>query len=362
MEEINGTTQQTTQLARDGAHAARETSGVARRSHEAVVAVAETMQGIADSSRRIGDIIQVIEGVAFQTNILALNAAVEAARAGEQGRGFAVVAAEVRALAQRTATAAKEIRSLIEESSGRVDVGAARAADARSRMDEAMLSVERVTGVLEDISHATSEQSTGVSRVSAALMDMDGITQQNAAMVEELAAAAHALNHQVQQVHDTIRVFRLTDKDVTLAEEDAVALRREGKQQTTPEGEVIDPKQVLQEHQQHMVDLRNAVMRKLQLDADRLRRDDCCRLGVWLHSASGKRWSHQPQFGELVRQHTTLHQAIGRAADAVNAGQYPQVLGMLESGQTMQQAARATFGVLKTLYERSQQSPEDALS
>ncbi|MFP5467410.1 MAG: methyl-accepting chemotaxis protein [Gammaproteobacteria bacterium] len=230
MEQINGTTQQTTQLARDGAHAARDTSGVARRSHEAVMAVAQTMQEISDSSRQIGDIIQVIEGVAFQTNILALNAAVEAARAGEQGRGFAVVASEVRALAQRTTAAAKEIRQLIEESRERVENGTQRSAEARSRMDEAMGSVERVAHVLEDISHATVEQSTGVSRISNALVDMDAITQQNAAMVEELAATAQSLNHQVRQVQDSIRVFRLTDRDVTLAEADAVAMRKESKQ------------------------------------------------------------------------------------------------------------------------------------
>jgi aerotaxis receptor len=230
MEEINGTTQQTTQLARDGAQAARETAMVARRSHEAVLAVAQTMQEIAESSRRIGDIIQVIEGVAFQTNILALNAAVEAARAGEQGRGFAVVAAEVRALAQRTAAAAKEIRALIEESRARVDAGSTRTADARTRMDEAMRSVEQVAAVLEDISHATAEQSTGVSRVSAAVVDLDGITQQNAAMVEELAAASRAMDHQVQQVYDSIRIFRLADGDISLAETDAVALRRQMKE------------------------------------------------------------------------------------------------------------------------------------
>ena len=256
MEEINGTTQHTSQLSQDGAQVARETSGAARRSNEAVVAVADTMQGIADSSKRIGDIIQVIEGVAFQTNILALNAAVEAARAGEQGRGFAVVAAEVRALAQRTSAASREIRDLIEESGQRVEVGAQRTADARMRMDEAMHSVERVSSVLEEISHATQEQTTGVSRVSAALMDMDGITQQNAAMVEELAAAAKSLNHQVEQVHDSIRVFRLTDRDITLAETDAVELRRAGKKASPGADGSVDPEEVMREHQKCVVDLR----------------------------------------------------------------------------------------------------------
>ena len=268
MEEINGTTQHTSQLSQDGAQVARDTSGAARRSNEAVVAVAETMQGIADSSKRIGDIIQVIEGVAFQTNILALNAAVEAARAGEQGRGFAVVAAEVRALAQRTSAASREIRDLIEESGQRVEVGAQRTADARMRMDEAMQSVERVSSVLEDISHATQEQTTGVSRVSSALMDMDGITQQNAAMVEELAAAAKSLNHQVEQVHDSIRVFRLTDRDITLAETDAVELRKAGKKASPGADGSVDQEEVMREHQKCVVDLRNAILRKLQMDVN----------------------------------------------------------------------------------------------
>ncbi len=347
MEEINGTTQQTTQLARDGAGTARETSGVARRSHEAVLAVAQTMQEISDSSRRIGDIIQVIEGVAFQTNILALNAAVEAARAGEQGRGFAVVAAEVRALAQRTTAAAKEIRDLIEESRGRVDAGTARTAEARARMDEAMASVEKVATVLENIAHATSEQSTGVARVSTALVDLDGITQQNAAMVEELAAAAQSLNSQVEQVHSSIRVFRLTDRDTTLAEVDAVALRKESKEAHAGSG--IDYQEVLQSHQKYMVDLRNAVLRKLTLEVDRFRRDDCCDVGEWIAGAGGQRYGHAPAFRELVQHHHALHQELGRAAEAINQKRMDDASRLLESGQSVHHASRAMMAALKAL-------------
>ena len=231
MDQIGGTVRQTSALAGEGAQVARETAGVAQRSQEAVHSVVDTMQEIADSSRRIGDIIQVIEGVAFQTNILALNAAVEAARAGEQGRGFAVVAAEVRALAQRTGTAAKEIRALIEESRGRVEAGGQRAGDAKLRMDEVMEAVARVRGLLEQIDSAAREQSIGVSQVGESVQHLDSITQQNAAMVEELASAAQALNHQVGMVHNTIRVFRLTDKDKTLAEVDAVELRKQGREE-----------------------------------------------------------------------------------------------------------------------------------
>jgi len=227
MEQINGTIQHTARSAREGEQAAADAAAVARRSHEAVCAVGEQMQQIAESSRRIGDIIQVIESVAFQTNILALNAAVEAARAGEQGRGFAVVAAEVRALAQRTSEAAKEIRQLIEESRNRVQMGDQRTQEAQARMDEAMLSVERVTALLGTISQSAQEQSAGVAQISEAVSQLDTITQQNAAMVEELSASATSLSRQVERVHSNIRVFKLTASEHSLAEEDAVALRRQ---------------------------------------------------------------------------------------------------------------------------------------
>jgi aerotaxis receptor len=234
MDEIGGTVRQTSDLVGEGARFARETAGVAQRSQEAVHGVVNTMQQITDSSRRIGDIIQVIEGVAFQTNILALNAAVEAARAGEQGRGFAVVATEVRALAQRTDTAAKEIRTLIEESRERVEAGGERAGEARQRMDEVAAAVARVSDVLAQIDAASREQSVGVGQVGEAVQQMDAITQQNAAMVEELAASASALDAQVGRVHAAIRVFRLTDQDKSLAEVDAVGLRRAQHDEAAP--------------------------------------------------------------------------------------------------------------------------------
>jgi aerotaxis receptor len=226
MDTINQTVAETTRLAAEGAVLAENTAHVARRSQEAVQTVGHSMASIAESSRRIGDIIQVIEGVAFQTNILALNAAVEAARAGESGRGFAVVASEVRALAQRTTGAAREIRQLIEESRQRVDEGNQRTTDAQARMDEAMAAVDKVTAVLENIRQATSDQQSGIGEISEAVSHLERITQQNAAMVEELAASSQTLTSQVNQVHSTMQVFRLTSTDTTLAEIDAVALRK----------------------------------------------------------------------------------------------------------------------------------------
>lgn len=233
LEEITGTVRNTAQLAHDGSAFAREATDVSQRSHEAVQSARATMTEIEESSRKIGEILQLIEGVAFQTNILALNAAVEAARAGEQGRGFAVVAAEVRALAQRTTAAARDVRALINESNERVSKGSERTEQALSRMGEAMSAVSKTAALLSQIESASREQELGVSQINQAVAQLDAITQQNAAMSEELFSVAEAQDKHVQSVHNTIRVFKLTDKDKTLAEEDAVALRRKMNPQLT---------------------------------------------------------------------------------------------------------------------------------
>jgi methyl-accepting chemotaxis protein len=171
--------------------------------------VVETMKGINDSSRRIADIITVIDGIAFQTNILALNAAVEAARAGEQGRGFAVVASEVRSLAQRSAEAAKEIKSLITASVEQVGQGSALVDRAGSKMQDVVDSIRRVTDIMSEISAASNEQAIGVSQVSEAIAQMDQNTQQNAGLVEESAASAEVLRQQAEEMVRTVSVFRL---------------------------------------------------------------------------------------------------------------------------------------------------------
>jgi methyl-accepting chemotaxis protein len=168
------------------------------------------MQGISDSSRKIGDIIGVIDGIAFQTNILALNAAVEAARAGEQGRGFAVVAAEVRSLAQRSADAAKEIKALIGRSVEQVEQGTALVDQAGKTMNEIVGSIQRVSDIVAEINVASVEQSSGISQVGNAVGQMDQTTQQNAALVEQSAAAAESLKAQAQQLVQMVAVFKLT--------------------------------------------------------------------------------------------------------------------------------------------------------
>jgi aerotaxis receptor len=231
MEQINGTVKQSAASSAQGARLAAEATQVADRSHSGVLGVVQAMEGISDSSRRIAEIIHVIEGVAFQTNILALNAAVEAARAGDAGRGFAVVASEVRTLAQRTAGAAREIKQLISESTERVNIGTRLTQDARQRMTEALQSVASVNAVLGEISTAAVEQQSGVSQVNEAVTHMDAITQQNAAMVEQLAAATQSLNGQVQEVTSSMRLFRLRAGEHNITELDAVALRREAAQE-----------------------------------------------------------------------------------------------------------------------------------
>jgi methyl-accepting chemotaxis protein len=188
---------------------ALQASTVAVRGGEVVGQVVETMQGINASSRKIADIIQVIDGIAFQTNILALNAAVEAARAGDQGRGFAVVASEVRSLAGRSAEAAKEIKALINASVERVEHGTALVDRAGVTMTEVVNSIKRVTDLMGEISAANNEQSTDVSEVAEVVMQMDQTTQQNAALVEQMAAAASSLRAQAQDLVQTVAVFKL---------------------------------------------------------------------------------------------------------------------------------------------------------
>ena len=182
---------------------------MAAKGGEVVAQVVETMKGINDSSRKIADIIQVIDSIAFQTNILALNAAVEAARAGEQGKGFAVVAGEVRNLAQRSAEAAKEIKQLITASVERVEQGTAQADEAGHTMVDVVNAIRRVTELMSQISTASHEQSMGVAQVGEAVTQLDQVTQQNAALVEEMAAAADSLKMQAQDLVTGVDVFRL---------------------------------------------------------------------------------------------------------------------------------------------------------
>jgi methyl-accepting chemotaxis protein len=209
MEQISATVKHNADNALHATRLAASASEVAAKGGEVVGQVVTTMHDITQSSNKIADIIGVIDGIAFQTNILALNAAVEAARAGEQGRGFAVVASEVRSLAQRSAQAAKEIKSLIGDSVQKVDDGARLVADAGETMRDIVAQVKRVADLIDEISSSSNEQSTGINQVGDAVAQLDQVTQQNAALVEESAAAAESLKYQAQRLAEVVSVFRV---------------------------------------------------------------------------------------------------------------------------------------------------------
>ena len=226
MEELTSTVKQNADNARQANQLAQGAAGVAAQGGEVVQQVVATMSAIEASSKKISDIISVIDGIAFQTNILALNAAVEAARAGEQGRGFAVVAGEVRALAQRSAGAAKEIKQLIEESVGKVTDGSALVRQAGNTMGEIVSSVQRVTDIIADISAASQEQSSGIEQVNQAITQMDEGTQQNAALVEQASASAESMRQQAAQLVEAVSAFRTAAAAVAAAPARAAAAPR----------------------------------------------------------------------------------------------------------------------------------------
>ncbi len=209
MEELTSTVRTSAENARQATSLAGTAAQTATRGGAVMRDVVGTMQAISDSSNKVVEIIGLIDGIAFQTNILALNAAVEAARAGEQGRGFAVVAGEVRTLAQRSAAAAREIKALIAQSTERVSAGSSQVANAGQIIDEIVHSVHRVTDIVGDISSAAGEQSTGIEQVNMAVTQLDEVTQQNAALVEEASAAAHALADQADALRQSVAAFRL---------------------------------------------------------------------------------------------------------------------------------------------------------
>ncbi|CAE6969293.1 methyl-accepting chemotaxis protein [Paraburkholderia nemoris] len=217
MEELTSTVKQNADNAQQGSMLAANASSVAQKGSEVVGQVVNTMHDISDSSTKIADITGIIEGIAFQTNILALNAAVEAARAGEQGRGFAVVASEVRSLAQRSSSAAKEIKDLIATSVDKIRDGSALAGEAGKTMTEVTQAVARVTDIMAEIAAASTEQSRGIEQVNLAITQMDNVTQQNAALVEEAAAASRSMEDQGEQLTDAVAFFQVKDSAAAVA-------------------------------------------------------------------------------------------------------------------------------------------------
>jgi methyl-accepting chemotaxis protein len=213
MDQLTGIVGRSTESAHQAEQMAQAAVAVAHQGSQAVMQVVSTMQEIDQSSKRIGDIIGTIDGIAFQTNILALNAAVEAARAGEQGRGFAVVAGEVRSLARRSAEAAREIKALIAYSIDKVETGSRIVAEAGGKMDDIVSSIQRVTGIVGSIALTASEQHQGIGQINSAVAQLDQVTQQNAALVEQSAAAAESLQGQAQRLFHTVMQFHIQAAD-----------------------------------------------------------------------------------------------------------------------------------------------------
>jgi methyl-accepting chemotaxis protein len=310
MEELTSTVKQNADNSSQANTLAAGAAAVAVKGGKVVSDVVLTMNNINDSSKKIEDIISVIDGIAFQTNILALNAAVEAARAGEQGRGFAVVATEVRNLAQRSAAAAKEIKTLIGDSVGKVSEGTRLVDEAGRTMQEIVASVKRVTDIMADITAASREQSTGIEQVNQAIAQMDEVTQQNAALVEQAAAAAESMEEQSERLTAAVSVFRLA--------------RSSG-----PIGTTFDFDAATTAH----IDWKHRLLEIVrgageQLDPETVSADNKCALGQWLYGP-GKRHSGQADFESLRKAHAGFHLCAGHVISLTKAGKFDDATEVL---------------------------------
>jgi methyl-accepting chemotaxis protein len=374
MEELGSQVKQNADSAQQANQLAARASAVAVRGGEVVGRVVVTMREINDASRKISDIISVIDGIAFQTNILALNAAVEAARAGEQGRGFAVVASEVRSLAGRSAEAAKEIKSLINASVERVEQGTVLVDEAGTTMGEIVTSIKSVTDIMGEISSASNEQALGVAQVGEAVSQMDQTTQQNAALVEQMAAAASSLKSQAQELVQTVAVFELGGKTHTAmstsfaayqARPVASILNQSGQARallspaTVSSGVGINLDNAIKAHAEWRNKLKAAGTKHEKIDAETIGSDDCCEMGKWLHRKGGSQFGSRPIFVDLIAGHKTFHVEAGKVARAVNQGG-GDVDAMLGSGTPFSAASNEVGRLIVQLKREISHPPKPA--
>jgi methyl-accepting chemotaxis protein len=357
MEELTSTVQANSQNAKHANQLAVGATDIAGKGVMVVGQVVSTMEGINESSRKVVDIISVIDGIAFQTNILALNAAVEAARAGEQGRGFAVVAVEVRNLAQRAAAAAAEIKGLIGDSVEKVEDGTKLVAQAGKTMEEIVGAIRGVTAIMSEISAASMEQTSGIEQVNQAIGQMDDVTQQNAALVEQAAAAAESLEEQTQTLAVTVAHFKLDGnsrsftgfasaepmRTASQSSGKSASAKREFYQNTQVQNETvgIDLDKALEKHSDWKVKLRTAISKREEMDAATISRDDCCDFGKWLHGDAKSHLSHQASYSDCVSKHAAFHIEAGRVANTINAKKFSEAEAMLGNGSSFVSASTA---------------------
>jgi methyl-accepting chemotaxis protein len=376
MEELTSTVQANTQRAKHANELAVGATDIAGKGVSVVGQVVSTMEEINESSRKVVDIISVIDGIAFQTNILALNAAVEAARAGEQGRGFAVVAVEVRNLAQRAAAAAAEIKGLIGDSVEKVDDGTKLVAQAGKTMEEIVGAIRGVSAIMSEISAASMEQTSGIQQVNQAIAQMDDVTQQNAALVEQAAAAAESLEEQTQSLAVTVGHFKLDGNSSAFTgfsnpEPVAGSVKQAGKKSAPakiapshanlPDEVYIDLDKALEKHSEWKVKLRTAISKREEMDAATISRDDCCDFGKWLHHDVKHHLAHEPSYADCVSKHAAFHLEAGKIANMINAKKYSEAEAMLGSGSAFVSASTAV-GVAIMRLKKDFNSPSSSTS
>jgi methyl-accepting chemotaxis protein len=343
MEQLTSTVKQNAENAKQANQLAVGASDVAAKAGEVVNQVVMTMSSISDSSKKIADIISVIDGIAFQTNILALNAAVEAARAGEQGRGFAVVATEVRNLAQRSAAAAKEIKGLIDDSVSKVNMGAELVDKAGLTMEEVVNSVKRVTDIMGEITAASSEQSQGIEQVNTAITQMDDVTQQNAALVEEAAAAAESMEEQAQLMTQLISTFRIVKRGHVAS---TASLPRLAVRPATPND--FSFSDAVEAHGKWKMRLVNYIKGSSdeKLEVANVSRDDKCPLGGWLYGPA-KSYSRLSEYDELIKHHAAFHRGVGEIVQCVHDHRMDEAMSKL-GGDFFRQST-ATVNAIRAL-------------
>jgi methyl-accepting chemotaxis protein len=345
MEELTSTVRQNAENARQANELATTAQQVAEKGGQVVGQVVDTMGAIYQSSSKISDIISVIDGIAFQTNILALNAAVEAARAGEQGRGFAVVATEVRNLAQRSAAAAREIKGLISDSVDKVETGGRLVDQAGQTMGEVVASIQRVAKIMADISDATREQTAGIEQVGLAVTQMDEMTQQNAALVEQAAAAAESLEEQARNLAQSVSIFRLSGGLVVRGQSQLAGLDFDG---------------AIAAHSKWKQRLLDFVAGGgEQLDPAVVGRDDQCALGCWIHG-DGRALRGNTQYTDLKAEHAGFHRC---AADVIRTQIAGNTVGAREQiAAEFSNRSRRVIGLLEMMRSGGKNMPPKQLT